>query len=143
MQAMTSPLVVTSASSFPPLTRGLPFELLERVLLFTSACDILRLPLVGNTTEDIRICEFADCSNLERLIVLLVVMYATLLRSNMRSITSPSDRNGAHGRKHLLIALPAHRRRWDTLDPAGEWDRVLRVSSVRGAILVSGTYGIL
>ena len=67
-----------SASSPQSPIESLPTELLERIFLFTSARDILRLSSVRRIAKVTPIHEFAEDRNPERSIALSVTLHEPL-----------------------------------------------------------------
>ena len=90
-----------SVSNSQSLIERIPTELLERIFLFTSVRDILRLSLVRKIAKVTLIREFTEDRNPERSIALSAALCEPLPRSNTRSTFLVPDCSITHGRKHL------------------------------------------
>ena len=102
LATLTTPLHKAMSVSNPQSRiERIPVELLERIFLFTSARDILRLSLVRKITKVAPIHEFAEDRNPERSIAFSAVLYEPLPRSNTRSTCLVPDCNATHRRKNL------------------------------------------
>lgn len=91
-QPTTLSLKVMSTSNNPTLLfQSLSIELWERIFLFTSPRDILRLSLVRNIIHVVRFCAFSQRRIFERSIALPMHLCGHPLPFNTRSISLRLD----------------------------------------------------